>query len=64
MWVFSSAQETVYAIQPGRGFQQATAVLGEDFQGFLVRDGWTVYRQFVQAFHQTCLAHLLHAAGR
>lgn len=59
MWVFSSAQMTVYAIQPGRGFQQAAGVLGEDFSGFLVRDGWSVYRQFQQAFHQSCLAHLL-----
>ncbi len=50
---------TVYAIQPGRGFQQAAAVLGEGFDGFLVRDGWGVYRQFGKAVHQTCLAHLL-----
>jgi transposase len=59
MWVFSSPRVTVYAIQPGRGFEQASTVLGENFQGFLVRDGWSVYRQFSQAFHQTCLAHLL-----
>jgi Transposase IS66 family len=59
MWVFASAQEAVYAIQPGRGFEQATEVLGQNFPGFLVRDGWSIYRQFVHAFHQTCLAHLL-----
>ncbi len=34
-------------------------MLGEDFAGFLVRDGWSVYRQFTRAVHQTCLAHLL-----
>ena len=59
MWVCSSPQTTVYAIQPGRGFEQAAAILGEGFDGFLVRDGWSVYRQFAQAMHQTCLAHLL-----
>lgn len=59
MWVFSSAQGTVYTIQPGRGFRQAAEVLGHNFPGFLVRDGWSIYRQFVHAFHQTCLAHLL-----
>ncbi len=59
MWVFSSPQVTVYAIQPGRGFEQAAGVLGADFEGFLVRDGWSVYRQFPRALHQTCLAHLL-----
>ena len=59
MWAFSSPEVTVYAIQPGRGFEQAAAVLGEQFAGFLVRDGWSVYRQFARAYHQTCLAHLL-----
>jgi len=59
MWAFSSPEMTIYAIQPGRGFEQAAAVLGEGFEGFLVRDGWSVYRQFAQAVHQTCLAHLL-----
>lgn len=59
MWAFSSSQMTVYAIQPGRGFEQAAAVLGKGFEGFLVRDGWSVYRQFTEALHQTCLAHLL-----
>ena len=58
-WAFSSSQVTVYAIQPGRGFEQAAMVLGDDFAGFLVRDGWSVYRQFAQAMHQSCLAHLL-----
>src|SRR5258707_11538655 len=59
MWAFSTPQVTVYSIQPGRGFEQAAMVLGADFAGFLVRDGWSVYRQFLQALHQTCLAHLL-----
>ena len=59
MWAFSTSQVTVYSIQPGRGFEQAATVLGADFAGFLVRDGWSVYRQFAQALHQTCLSHLL-----
>ncbi len=59
MWAFSTSQVTVYAIQPGRGFVQAAVVLGANFAGFLVRDGWSVYRQFSHALHQTCLAHLL-----
>jgi len=59
MWVFASAEVTVYSIQPGRGFPQAAAVLGVGFNGRLVHDGWIVYDQFQQALHQTCLAHLL-----
>ncbi len=59
MWAFSNEKLTVYSIQPGRGYEQATAILGADFDGFLVRDGWAVYRRFTQAAHQTCVAHLL-----
>jgi transposase len=59
MWAFSSDLLTVYSIQPGRGYEQAAAILGANFDGFLVRDGWAVYRRFTQAVHQTCLAHLL-----
>jgi len=59
MWVFASERLTVYAILPGRGFEQAGTVLDPGFTGFLVRDGWGVYRQFEQALHQSCLAHLL-----
>lgn len=43
--------------QDGRGFPEAAAVLGADFAGALVRNGWAPYRQFDQAAHQTCLAH-------
>jgi len=43
MWAFSTPQVTVYSIQPGRGFEQAAMVLGADFAGFLVRDGWSIY---------------------
>jgi transposase len=54
-----TATTTVYAIQPGRGFEQAAAILGAEFSGILVRDGWAPYRQFDQALHQTCFNHLL-----
>ncbi len=59
LWVCATPRTTVYAIQPGRGFDQAAALLGADFAGILVRDGWAPYRQFEQAAHQTCLAHVL-----
>jgi len=58
-WVFATSEVTVYAIQPGRGFPEAAAVLGPEFGGLLVHDGWRVYEQFRRAEHQTCLAHLL-----
>jgi transposase len=62
LWVAATASTTVYAIQPGRGFNEAAALLGADFAGVLVRDGWAPYRQFDQAAHQTCVQHLVRRA--
>lgn len=62
LWVAATPMTTVYAIQPGRGFDEAAALLGADFAGVLVRDGWAPYRQFERAAHQTCVAHLLRRA--
>lgn len=59
LWAFVTPETTVYAIQPGRGLAQAAVVIGHDYAGVLVRDGWQSYRQFTHALHQTCLAHLL-----
>jgi transposase len=59
LWAFATATTVVSAIQAGRGFDAAATVLGADFGGVLVRDGWAPYRQFDQAGHQTCLAHLI-----
>jgi len=59
MWVFVGLRITVYRIAPGRGYEQAEAVLGAAFSGVLERDGWHSYRRFTSATHQTCLAHLV-----
>jgi transposase len=54
-----SAQVTVYAILPGRGYEQSVVILGTEYDGFLIHDGWAPYYRFQFAFHQSCLAHLL-----
>lgn len=59
LWAFTNRRETVYSIQRGRGFAEAASVLGNDYAGTLVADGWAPYRRFTAATHQTCLAHLL-----
>ena len=59
LWVFATPDTTVYAICPGRGFDDALTVLKADFNGVLIRDGWAPYRCFDDALHQTCVAHLL-----
>ena len=58
LWTFVTPDTTVYAICPGRGFNDAATVLGTDYVGVLVRDGWAPYRCY-DGLHQTCLNHLL-----
>ncbi len=57
LWVAVSRQITVYAILPGRGFAQASELIGADYAGGLEHDGWAVYYQFENALHQSCLSH-------
>ena len=63
LWVCVSDEVTFYAILPGRGFVQAASILGEDYAGILSHDGWQPYYRFPQAFHQTCLSHLIRRCG-
>jgi hypothetical protein len=57
--VLLSEQVTVYVIEPHRGYAEAAAILGEDYAGFLVHDGARCFYGFKQAFHQSCLEHLI-----
>jgi len=57
--VWLSEQVTVYVIEPHRGYREAAAILGEDYDGFLVHDGARCFYGFAQAFHQSCLEHLI-----
>ncbi len=63
LWAFAGENVTVYLIAPGRGYEHAVQILGEDFSGVLERDGWAPYRRFAHAKHQTCHAHLLRRTG-
>ncbi len=57
--VLLSEQVTVYVIEPHRGYAEAAAILGKDYAGFLVHDGARCFYGFKQAFHQSCLEHLI-----
>ncbi len=59
LWTATSPEATAYNVAEGRGFDEATVLLDEDYGGTLVRDGWVVYRRYEHATHQTCIAHLL-----
>lgn len=59
LWEATNANLTVYWVADGRGFEDATVVIGADYSGVIVRDGWVVYDQYQVATHQSCLGHLL-----
>jgi transposase len=63
MWVFVTATVTLYLIRPSRGRDVPQDILGPDYAGRMVHDGWSPYDSFEQATHQQCLEHLLRRAG-
>jgi transposase len=52
-------ESTAYVIDPTRSGAVAEAILGLDYDGTLIHDGWSPYDQFRDARHQQCLNHLL-----
>lgn len=53
------ADATAYLVHRQRGYEAAVQLIGPDYEGFLIHDGWSPYQQFLYAVHQTCLGHLL-----
>ncbi len=39
LWIMTTEQVTACGIREGRGFAEATSLLGKDYRGVLVRDG-------------------------
>ncbi|MBV8382676.1 MAG: IS66 family transposase [Planctomycetaceae bacterium] len=60
LWVFTTATETVYRVEPGRGRDVVTATLGPDFTGVLVSDCLASYENVPYRTHK-CIAHHLKA---
>jgi len=54
-----SPTTTLYEIARTRDHTVAEGVLGADYAGTLIHDGWAPYDRFTKARHQQCLAHLL-----
>jgi len=53
---------TCYHIDPKRSADALERVLGSDWSGLFVHDGWASYDRFADACHQQCQAHLLRRA--
>jgi len=56
---FVSRTTTIYDIARSRDHTVAEGVLGANYSGSMIHDGWAPYDRFTQARHQQCLAHLL-----
>jgi transposase len=54
-----SPDATAYVIDPTRSGDVAARVLGQDYAGVMIHDGWSPYDNFTKARHQQCLAHPL-----
>ena len=48
-----------YLVHDRRGFEASALLIGADYEGTLIHDGWAPYEHFELALHQTCLGHLL-----
>jgi len=54
-----SRTTTVYEIARSRDHTVAEEILGVNYRGTMIHDGWASYDWFLRARHQQCLAHLL-----
>jgi transposase len=63
-WLHAWAAEraTCYAVDRSRSADALERVIGRDWDGVLIHDGWASYDRFEEAIHQQCVAHLLRRA--
>jgi hypothetical protein len=63
LWVFTTAEQTVYRVDHSRGSQVVRDILGDDFGGMLVSDCLSSYDPAEYAKHK-CIAHHLRAISK
>ena len=56
---FVTPLATVYHVAVGRGYEVTEPIIGAQYAGTMIHDGWSPYDRFFFASHQQCLAHLL-----
>jgi len=54
------SEATAYVVDPTRSGAVAERLLGLDYDGTMIHDGWSPYDNFLHAQHQQCLRHLLN----
>ena len=56
---FVTPVASLYHVAVGRGYDVAEPIIGAQYAGTLIHDGWSPYDRFSFARHQQCLDHLL-----
>ena len=56
---FVGPSSTVYVLDAQRDHGPAEQLLGLDYAGTLIHDGWAPYNRFLKASHQQCNQHIL-----
>lgn len=64
MWVFVARRATLFVIRPSRGYDVPEGILGSDWSGKMIHDGWSPYNRFESALHQQCLGHIRRRCDR
>jgi transposase len=62
VWFAGNEDLAYYHIDRHRSLEAARAVLGENFDGNLISDGYSLYYSIGVRLHQVCLAHLIITA--
>jgi hypothetical protein len=58
IWAFTTETDTLVAVRKSRGKRVLKEILGKDYRGVIVCDGWSSYPGFTDRL-QRCWAHLL-----
>jgi len=61
LWVFTNGTTTIFTITKTRSKKTITEILGENYSGIIICDGWTAYSTYTNQI-QRCWAHILREA--
>ena len=62
LWYAGNADVDFFHIDRSRATEVIAAILGDNFAGDIVSDGYAVYNAIIARWRQTCLAHLIRTA--